>query len=83
MVEYLRSLSKDELVKVRRSASEPQVALLIAMTTSNSKAEVKKCKDELMNQHLNDSLRRWLEWREGEREQLRNKTIDEYSLCEL
>ena len=83
MVEYLRSLSEDELVKVRRSASEPRVALLIAMTTSNSEAEVKKCKDELMSQHLNDSLRRWVEWREGEREQLRNKTIDEYSLCEL
>ena len=83
MVEYLRSLSEDELVKVRRSASEPRVALLIAMTTSNSEAEVKKCKDELMSQHLNDSLRRWVEWREGEREQLRNKTMDECSLCEL
>ena len=83
MVEYLRSLSEDELVKVRRSASEPRVALLIAMTTSNSEAEVKKCKDELMSQHLNDSLRRWVEWREGEREQLKNKTMDEYSLCEL
>ena len=81
VVEYLRSLSEEELVIVRRSASEPRVALHVAMATGKDEAEVKRCKDELMNQHLSNSLRRWVEWSEGE--QQRDQTIDANSTCEL
>ena len=81
MVEYLRSLSEEELVKVRRSASEPRVALHVVMATSKDEIEVKRCKDELMSQHLSNSLRRWVEWSEGE--QQRGQTINANSLREL
>ena len=84
VVEYLRGLSEEELVKVRRrSASEPRVALHIAMATSKDEAEVKRCKDELMSQHLSVSLRRWVEWREGDQQKLGDQIVDDCSSCEL
>ena len=84
VVEYLRGLSEDELVKVRTSsASEPRVALHVAMATGKDEAEVKRCKDELMSQHLSSSLRRWVEWREeGDQQKLADQTIDDSSSCE-
>jgi hypothetical protein len=84
VVEYLRSLSEGELVKVRSSASEPRVALHIAMATSKDDTEVKRCKDELMSQHLSVSLRRWVEWREGDQQQQQgDQTLDDNSSREL
>ena len=76
MVERLKSLSEDELVTVRRSVSDPRVALHVAMATSKDETEIKRCKDEFMSQHLSDSLRRWVEWNEREKER-RSQTIDD------
>ena len=80
-MEYLRSLSGEELVKVRRSATEPRVALHIAMATDKDEAEIRRCKDDLMSQHLSELLRRWVEWTGGE--QQRDQTIDANSAGEL
>ena len=81
VVEYLRSLSEEELLKVKRNATEPRVALHVTMATNKEDAEIRRCKDELMSQHLSSCLRRWMDWREGE--QQRDQTIDANSSGEL
>ena len=81
VVERLKSLSEEELATVRRSVSDPRLALHVAMATSKDETEIKRCKDELMSQHLSDSLRRWVEWSEREKEQ-GSQTINENSSSE-
>ena len=64
-MEYLRCLSEEQLTKVRRSVSEPRLALHAAVVGGREETEVIRCKEEVMSQHLNNSLKRWTEWSES------------------
>ena len=66
MIEYVQNLSEEKVAAVRRTMDGPRLALHVAMVTGKDDTEVKRCRDELMSQHLSDCLKRWMEWSESE-----------------
>ena len=65
MVEYLRQLPKEQLVRNASSLTDPRMALQQAVLEGKEEAEIVRRKEEVLCQHLNKSLKAWMEWNEA------------------
>lgn len=80
MVEYMRQLSMEEVLRVGSILGEPRLALYQAVLAGKEESEIVRCKEEVLRLHLSESLKMWLEWSNAE--QRKDKAIDAHSSCE-
>ena len=66
LVEYLRQLPREQLVRTASSSTDPRMALQQAVLEEKEEAEIVRHKEEVLCQHLNKSLEAWMEWTEAE-----------------
>ena len=63
MLEYLRQLSREQLVRVASSfTGNPKMALQRTVLEGGGEREVMRCKEEVLSQHLSKSLETWVGW---------------------
>ena len=65
VVEYLRQLPREELVRTASSLTDPRMALQQAVLEGKEEVEIVRHKEKVLCQHLNKSLKAWMEWNEA------------------
>lgn len=65
IIEYLRQLPREQLVRATTSLSDPRMALQQAALEGKEEGEIVQHKEEVLCQHLSKSLKAWTEWNEA------------------